>query len=815
MSIFGSVFRFWRRDSFPRRSRSGHGAASGNSLFSSPSSRLLFAGAATLFLVWLAAAGSFLLRPARQFAPCVVGQVADRFVYCEEPFEYEDVEKTRIQQELAERQVPPVFEIRAQAVDLTQARLMLLRELLQARPPSPAGAAAPQSLSVAPPSPTVDSEVEARLKSMTPGDREALEYLLLSQGRWPFLERLVSSWVRRGVAGEEDLKNRFHEAAAGYAAVYIQDENSRKFLTAVGDLLTPAAAAAGIAAEFSRMYPDQSRQQPDALAGILAQLIVPNLALDRTATQFARQQARQQVAMVRTAVPAGAALLKRGELITPETLVRFEKYNEIQAAKPVSPSVRLRQNVVPILLFLVVLLAAAHVLHAIHPEAVDRMSGIFLIGVVLILQFALTRGVGNLLYHYGGEWTVLLPVILPLSFGAMLFANLVGLRTAVWGGIIASLAAALQFEGGLILPVTGTLASFVAAVLMRRARRRYQVFWTGMGVAVIVAISVGLFYFGARMPFEYYGKMVLASVVCGLGAAILAGFVSPLFEYMFGITTDLYLLEVSDLNHPLLKRLQLEAPGTYHHSLMVATLAEEAAAAIGANRLLARVCAYFHDIGKLSNPDYFTENAMGEDPHEDLRPRLSSLVILNHVKSGLELAARYKLKRPIREAIAQHHGTSLVVYFYRRAVADQQTQDPEAPDVGEHDYRYPGPLPSRREVVIVSLSDSFEAAARSLEKPTPQKIRAQIEDILERRIADGQLNDADLTFKELTVVKESIIRSLTTMYHGRIKYPKAEGDEGDETERERRPVEPEGENPQPDAADPLPGTAGRAERLDR
>ena len=197
----------------------------------------------------------------------------------------------------------------------------------------------------------------------------------------------------------------------------------------------------------------------------------------------------------------------------------------------------------------------------------------------------------------------------------------------------------------------------------------------------------------------------------------------------------------------------MEAPGTYHHTLMVATLAEQAAEAIGANPLLCRVAAYFHDIGKLSNPSYFTENAFGMDRHADLSPRMSALIILNHVKEGLVLAQKYKLRKPLREVIASHHGTSRIYFFYRRAV-DEAGGDASAVD--EFDYRYPGPLPRSKEAAIISLADSCEAASRSLQKPSPQKIDALISDIFRDRILDGQLADCELTLREIEQVQESI-----------------------------------------------------------
>jgi len=239
------------------------------------------------------------------------------------------------------------------------------------------------------------------------------------------------------------------------------------------------------------------------------------------------------------------------------------------------------------------------------------------------------------------------------------------------------------------------------------------------------------------------------------------------------------LLLLCDYNHPLLKRLQLEAPGTYHHSLVVSTLTEHAAQTIGANPIRARVVALFHDIGKVVKPEYFTENQHdGDSKHARLNPRMSSLIILNHVKEGTDMAFKHKLRKIIRDGIQQHHGTDLVFYFYNQALEEARQKNTS---VDEHDYRYSGPLPREKEVVILSLADAAEAASRSLQKPTPQKIDALIWEIFRKRIRNGQLDDANLTFGELKKVRESFVSTLTTMMHGRIAYPKdqEENDEGD------------------------------------
>jgi putative nucleotidyltransferase with HDIG domain len=281
------------------------------------------------------------------------------------------------------------------------------------------------------------------------------------------------------------------------------------------------------------------------------------------------------------------------------------------------------------------------------------------------------------------------------------------------------------------------------------------------------------------------GAQSALAVGNGIVTAMVVGGALPILEHLFQITTDISWLEASDLNHPLLRRLTLEAPGTYHHSLVVANLAESAAEAIGANATLCRVCSYFHDIGKLVKPEYFTENMSFErNPHDDLAPTMSALIIIAHVKEGVDLALKYKLNQRIIDIIQEHHGTSLVYYFYKRAL--QQAEDARAggkimkmreddiPEVREESFRYPGPKPQTKESAIISLADMVEGASRSLEKPTPQKIEQFIAELIDQRVADHQLDECELTLGELKTIAERFRFTLTTMLHTRIAYPKHE-----------------------------------------
>jgi putative nucleotidyltransferase with HDIG domain len=245
----------------------------------------------------------------------------------------------------------------------------------------------------------------------------------------------------------------------------------------------------------------------------------------------------------------------------------------------------------------------------------------------------------------------------------------------------------------------------------------------------------------------------------------------PFIERAFGVLTDLSLLEIGDVAHPLLQELVRRAPGTYNHSINVASIGEAAAEAIGARGLLVRVGAYFHDIGKMLKPAYFVENQGQQgNRHESLVPAMSTLIIIAHVKEGAELARQHRLPQPIIDLILEHHGTTLVEYFYRRATAQSQA-DPNGSDVDEQNYRYPGPKPSSRESAVMMLSDAVESASRTLTEPTPARIASLVHELAMKRLLDGQFDECGLTLEELELIEQSLVKSLTAVYHGRVKYP--------------------------------------------
>jgi len=431
-----------------------------------------------------------------------------------------------------------------------------------------------------------------------------------------------------------------------------------------------------------------------------------------------------------------------------------------------------------------------------QPMTFVRSSRLLLVFGVIFVQLAATKVI--LVLCASESFAVLKPetaaLLAPYAFAPLVLSVLLGRNHGLYAAIFVSLWSRILFgEFDAPLLACAVVSGFTAVFLTLQVRRRSRLIRAGFGVGLAVwLLSLA---FGVIGPIDLFtpsandwqmlGIQSALAIGNGILTATIVGGMLPVLEHLFRITTDISWLEASDLNHPLLRRMTIEAPGTYHHSLVVANLAEAAGEAIGANGTLCRVCAYFHDVGKLVKPDYFTENMNFErNPHDDLAPTMSALIIIAHVKEGVDLALKHNLNRRIIDIIQEHHGTSLVYYFYKRALQQQEDaraggkimkmREEDVPEVKEESFRYPGPKPQTKESAIISLADMVESASRSLEKPTPQKIEQMVTDLIAQRIADKQLDECDLTLSELRIIGERFRFTLMTMLHTRIAYPKQE-----------------------------------------
>jgi hypothetical protein len=470
----------------------------------------------------------------------------------------------------------------------------------------------------------------------------------------------------------------------------------------------------------------------------------PNLVFSRGETTQRQRAAAEGVVPRSRGLRRGQVLIRRGDTVTDEVADTLRVFREQR--RDIASTARVAGIALLVGLMLAgwwpVLLRFGGPL-----EAKRRLSMIY----ILVLLFTLSVRLG---------WFIANAVAFNAQGQAMSTAE-----AYLWGLPFAAgpvtVLVLLGMQPALLFAVCG---AGVAGVLLG-GDFSVAVYALASGVVGILALEL---YLGLPDP---PGTVGLSAIFAFVGGPISVGVVSfllPALESAFGITTDTRLLELSNQNLPLLKRLSLEAPGTYQHSLSVSNLVEAGADAVGANALLLRVCAYYHDVGKLVKPEYFVENQRNGNPHDALLPSMSALVIQSHVKEGLELAREAKLPLPIRQAIATHHGTKLIRYFFNKA---QERSGEEKSEVRESDYRYPGPRPHTKELGILLLADAVEAAARTLDNPTPTKVQAMISKIFSNALEDEQLDECELTFSELDKVASAFLWVLTNMYHHRIDYP--------------------------------------------
>ncbi|MBI4654761.1 MAG: HDIG domain-containing protein [Nitrospirae bacterium] len=396
-----------------------------------------------------------------------------------------------------------------------------------------------------------------------------------------------------------------------------------------------------------------------------------------------------------------------------------------------------------------------------------------LIGLLLSGNLIISRGLYYILEGFS-KWLgnldpQLVTYALPLAVGPMLTVLLVDIHTAIVFSVITSLLAGVWL-GDSIYSIFTFASGLTAAFGVVRCKRRSAIWRAGLFVGLVcVFTSITINILSGRLLTINTPISAIFAFSNGIIVAILVSALLPLFEYFFKLTTDISLLELLDLNQPLMRNLLVVAPGTYHHSIVVGNLVESSAEAVGVNPLLARVGAYYHDIGKMKMPEYFIENQTGlVSKHDKLAPHMSSIILLSHVKEGVELAKQHKLPQSMIDIIQQHHGTSLITYFYQKA--KEQLAD-SSNVVSEDDFRYPGPKPQTRVAAIVLMADATEAASRVLTDPTPARVSALVDRVINHFFIDGQLNDCELTLRDLQEIKKHFVYILISMFHRRITYP--------------------------------------------
>lgn len=405
------------------------------------------------------------------------------------------------------------------------------------------------------------------------------------------------------------------------------------------------------------------------------------------------------------------------------------------------------------------------------PQYMKKYNMLVLLGVMIVGTMTLGR-----FFHYILENLIRgfgpLPVEgaifgIPIPAGAMLVTLLFDFHTSIFFSFTISLLSGLWLQDALF-PIYIFVGSLVASFSVIRCKKRSDLLKGGLyvGIANVITSAILLLFKGELLTVKA-GLALIFAASSVLTVSAIVSIILPLLEYSFNVTTDISLLELLDLNHPLMRSLMINAPGTYHHSVIVGTLVESAAEAIGVNPLLARVSAYYHDIGKIRMPEYFVENqTTAVSKHERLTPHMSSMIIVSHVKEGIELARQYKLPQPVLDIIQQHHGTSLITYFFQKAKELDIDHMPP-----EDEYKYHGPKPQTRVAALVMMADAVEAASRVLTDPTPARVSALVERIINRIFLEGQLDECELTLKDIFEIKRHFSYLLTGILHKRIDYP--------------------------------------------
>ncbi len=511
---------------------------------------------------------------------------------------------------------------------------------------------------------------------------------------------------------------------------------------------------------------DPAPEHVTVMHAVIAAVMRPTLRKDEKATEANKEQARASVEPVSRLFHKDEIILRKGDLISASDLDQL-RHNQLLTPTPLT-------RLLPILAitFFAVVALGAYLRNYCRPIYEHNRK-------LLLLSFLIIAPVWASITL--GDKNEYLVGLMAIPAGSMAIAGLLGTPVAIVSSLVISLTAALTADHSfnlLILTLGSALTGIMAVGAIWPAIRALPAAFALVAINLVLLLSLeGLQPGGGFSSFwSVLGNDILSAAAGGIGATIVAVGAIYTLARPFGITTYLRLMELSNPNETLLRRLMLETPGTYHSSVMVANIAEAAADAIGANALLTRVSALYHDVGKLKRPAFFVENqaplGIEENVHQKLSPKLSYLILTSHVRDGVEIARKAKLPEEVIAIISEHHGTTLAAYFYHRALNESRSEQ-----VSEHDFRYPGPRPRSREAAVVMLADSVQATVKALKEPTPNRIESMVQNIINNRLEDGQFEECDITLRDLRRISEILVRILTGLYtYTRLEYPDIKGE---------------------------------------
>ena len=692
-----------------------------------------------------------------------VGEMAPYALMAKQDLLVEDRAATELKKQEAANSSPAVYDFDEEAAVALTRRIHQGFQLL--REPSRKGGG------LAGPGP----EVRGKLERVWGIELTATEFSALTQDRYsPSLEegltKMIQSIMAVGVVGNkftllsEHSKGLTVRKQPSGREILIKDPERFPDLNEARDFLEKKAPylLTGVKGNLRA-----------ASISLAQKLVIPNLVFNKPETDRRRWKTIQETRPVYFQIKKGETIVREGERIDEAALTKLQlQFNQQQGLGIFLTSIGLA-----LLWGLFVYMMVRLVLDSVK-RSLNNWRDLIFLTIMLALSFLTIRTADFIAQIFVGAIPAITPrntlLAIPLAAAPMMVGLVLGPLVAILFTVIQASLTALFLEGGPGLSLYFAIAGLWAAQSQRTCHNRWDLIRLGFFLGLLnIGSSLALQMMQARLFYwETIGNMFFGFSGGVLSGIVVTGF-SPLVEKLFAYTTDMRLLERANMDQPLLRELMVQAPGTYHHSIIVGNMVEAAAEAIGAKPLLARVSAYYHDIGKAPKPLYFIENQMGaENKHEKLAPSMSSLILISHIKDGVEKARRYKLESPIVDIIEQHHGTSLISYFYKKAL-ELKGDDPS--QVSSEDFRYPGPKPQTREAGLVMLADAIEAASRTLVDPTPARIQGLVNKIINNAFADGQLDECELTLKDLNQIAGSFNKILNGIFHHRIEYPESPG----------------------------------------
>lgn len=590
--------------------------------------------------------------------------------------------------------------------------------------------------------------------------------------------RNLENWYDRKISEAPD---RFIPAgqATVLARVVHRNNLGREFSIPrdeIFDLQSPESFDFDLKKDLSR-FPESDQAN---LLYFARSLLVPNMTLNKQETALRRQAAREAVIPVTITIKKNQTIIAKDSIVQPFQMAVIKQIENIRADK--------RKDVTALSMAFMLSIAIMVFFSYLKRFTVNKVKIEFKdVSVMMLIAFGVIFATKIYLFMTDAAFASKLGHILPsavllsaapVAAGPMLVGLLISYGEIVWlFTAFLSVCLGIMVDYNFSFMFVSLVGGIAAARGVYNCKTRNDLYFAGVRTGIVNAGMVAFVMTMVKYDQEGGVREILLSIPAGfLGgifSALFAMMFIPMLESLFNYTTDVKLLELSNLNHPLLKEMIVKAPGTYHHSMMVGSMVEAAAEEIGGNPLLGKVMCYYHDIGKMEHSNYFIENQKpGHNPHDHISPFMSKTLLIAHVKDGVEMGAAYKLGKPIIDGILQHHGTTLISFFFNKALDLKKADDPE---ISDQDFRYPGPKPQFREAALCMLADSIEAAARSLDEPTPARLQNIVKNIIQRKFSDGQLDECNLTLKDISKVETAFVRILLGIYHQRIDYPRSAG----------------------------------------